>query len=130
MHILNPGVNPPNLAAAQGLSAGILRVGAGASDSTELWVDDVRLSEPITTMGTAWALDARLAAGDVFDISFLMSNVNGQFRQLGDQPSFRTTSGLLDLGQLPDGPFPPGVRGPAHSAEPELRPPRTWIPSC
>ena len=100
VHILNPGVNPPNLAAAQGLSAGILRVGPGVSDSTELWVDDVRLSEPITTMGTAWALDARLAAGDVFDISFLVSSVNGQFRQLGDQPSFRTTSGLLGTGNF------------------------------
>jgi hypothetical protein len=100
VHILNPGVNPPNLAAAQGLSAGILRVGPGVSDSTELWVDDVRLAEPITTTGTAWALDARLAAGDVFDISFLMSNVNGQFRQLGDQPSFRTTSGLLAAGNF------------------------------
>jgi len=100
VHILNPGVNPPNLAAAQGLSAGILRVGPGVSDSTELWVDDVRLSDPITTMGTAWALDARLVAGDVFDISFLVSNVNGQFRQLGDQPSFRTTGNLLTAGNF------------------------------
>ena len=58
VHILDPGVNPPNLAAAQGLSTGIIRVAPGVSDSTELWVDDVRLSDPITTMGTAWALDA------------------------------------------------------------------------
>ena len=45
VHILSPDVNPPNLAAAQGLSTGIIRVAAGVSDSTELWVDDVRLSE-------------------------------------------------------------------------------------
>ena len=100
VHILNPGVNPPNLAAVQGLSTGIIRVAPGVSDSTELWVDDVRLSDPITTMGTAWAVDARLAAGDVFDLSFLMSSVNGQFRQLGDQPSFRTTGGLLTSGNF------------------------------
>ncbi len=100
VHILNPGVNPPNLAAAQGLSTGIIRLAAGVSDSTELWVDDVRLSDPITTTGTAWALDARLASGDVFDINFLISSVNGQFRQLGDQPSFRTTGGLLTSGNF------------------------------
>ena len=100
VHILNPGVNPPNLAAAQGLSTGILRVAPGVSDSTELWVDDVRLSSPITTTGTAWALDARLAAGDVFNVAFLMSSVNGQFRQLGDQPTFRTTGGLLTSGNI------------------------------
>ena len=51
-------------------------------------------------MGTAWALDARLAAGDVFDFTFLMSSVNGQFRQLGAQPSFRTTGGLLTSGNI------------------------------
>ena len=100
VHILSPNVNPPNLAAAQGLSTGIIRVAAGVSDSTELWVDDVRLSEPITTMGTAWAFDARLAAGDVFDFTFLMSSVNGQFRQLGAQPSFRTTGGLVTAGNI------------------------------
>jgi len=100
VHILSPNVNPPNLAAAQGLSTGIIRVAAGVSDSTELWVDDIRLSEPITTMGTAWALDARLAAGDVFDLTFLMSSVNGQFRQLGAQPSFRTTGGLVTAGNF------------------------------
>ena len=100
VHILSPAVNPPNLAAAQGLSTGIIRVAPGVSDSTELWVDDVRLSEPITTMGTAWALDARLAAGDVFDLTFLISGVNGQFRQLGAQPSFRTTGGLLTGGNF------------------------------
>ncbi len=51
-------------------------------------------------MGTAWALDARLAAGDVFDFTFLMSSVNGQFRQLGAQPSFRTTGGLVTSGNI------------------------------
>jgi hypothetical protein len=100
VHILSPFVNPPNLAAVQGLSTGILRVASGVSDTAEMWVDDVRLGSPVSTVGAAYALDARLAAGDVFDVSVLVTSVNGQFRQLGDQPSFRTTGGLQTAANL------------------------------
>ena len=94
VHILNPFANPPNLAAVQGLSTGFIRVASGVSDTAEMWVDDIRLAAPVSTVGAAYALDARLAAGDVFNASVLVSSVNGQFRQLGDQPTFRTTGGL------------------------------------
>lgn len=93
VHILNPFANPPNLNSVQGLSTGILRVAAGASDSVEMWVDDVRLADPVSDVGAAYALDARLSGGDVFDLSLVATNVDGNFRPLGAQPTFRTTRG-------------------------------------
>ena len=35
----------------------------------ELWVDDIRLSDPVSETGTAMSLDARLAASDVGNLS-------------------------------------------------------------
>jgi hypothetical protein len=100
VHILNPFSNPPNLNTVQGLSTGIFRVAAGVSDSVEMWVDDVRLAQPISDIGAAYALDARLAAGDVFDLSVVATNIDGNFRPLGAQPTFRTTNGLQAAGSV------------------------------
>jgi hypothetical protein len=100
VHMLNPFVNPPNLNTVQGLSTGILRVAAGVSDSVEMWVDDVRLAEPISDLGAAYALDARLSGGDVFDLSLVATNIDGNFRPLGAQPTFRATRGLQAAGNV------------------------------
>lgn len=97
VHLGTPGINPPNLAAVQELAAGVIRVGAGTSDSAEMWVDDIRLVDPVSDRGVAWAMDARLTGSDVFDFSLLATHVDGQFRQIGDQPTFRT-SNVLALG--------------------------------
>lgn len=94
VHLGSPGINPPNLAQVQEIAAGMLRVGPGTQDEAELWVDDIRLAEPINDLGVAWAIDARLSASDVADFSVFLSRQDGQFRQIGDQPSFRTTGGL------------------------------------
>ena len=95
VHLGSPGINPPNLAAMQEISAGIYRPrGAGVAPEAELWVDDIRLSSPVSELGTAVSLDARLAASDVgtFNVSYVRQN--GQFRQINADPTYRTEGTL------------------------------------
>lgn len=90
----SPGVNPPNLAAVQEIAAGIIRTAAGTVDSTEVWVNDIRLADPVARTGLAYALEGRFIASDVADVNLLFTSVDGQFRQIGTQPTFRSTGGL------------------------------------
>jgi hypothetical protein len=95
VHLGSPGINPPNLAAMQEISAGLYRArGAGILPEAELWVDDIRLSSPVSELGTAVSLDARLAASDVgtFNVSYVRQN--GQFRQINADPTYRTEGTL------------------------------------
>jgi hypothetical protein len=95
VHLGDPGINPPNLAAAQELSTGIYRVGgAGIASEAELWVDDIRLSSPVSETGKAVAFDTRLVASDVGSISASFTRQDGQFRLMNVDPTYRTTSGL------------------------------------
>ena len=92
VHVADPGINPPNLAAVQEVSAGIFRVaGTVTVPDAELWVDDIRLSSPVSQMGTAMAMDARLVASDVGGVSASFVRQNGQFRQINQDPTYRTT---------------------------------------
>lgn len=93
VHLGSPGVSPPNLAAVQEISAGIWRpAGVEVLEETEVWVDDIRLTAPVGETGVAMAADVRLAASDVGDISFGFVRQDGQFRQIGRLPTYRTTS--------------------------------------
>ncbi len=96
VHILDPGINPPNLASVQEISTGIYRVSGTASpaDTAELWVDDIRLEEPVSKVGTALALNTRLTASDVGDLSISYVRQDGFFQQIGTDPSYRTTGAL------------------------------------
>lgn len=94
-HVLDPAVNPPNLAEIQELAAGIYRRNANdPTDSAEVWIDDIRLLDPISETGTALAADARLIASDVADFSLGFVRQDGYFQQLGQTPSYRTTSSM------------------------------------
>ena len=93
----NPAINPPNLAAAQELSVGILRVAdeglgnGGAispSDSLELWVDDIRLTGVVDEPGYAGQFGVNVVAGDVGTLRVSASRRDRNFRQLGEQPTF------------------------------------------
>ena len=98
VNVRDPGVNPPNLAAAQEMSAGIYRVALNVTTpEAELWVDDVRLSQPVSQTGLAAAVDARLTASDVAAISVAYVRQNGQFRQINQDPTYRGTS-VFQLG--------------------------------
>jgi hypothetical protein len=98
VHIQDVAVNPPNLASVQEIAAGILRRGqTETSDSAEVWVDDIRLVDPIARVGSALAVDARLVASDVAELSAGYVRQDGYFQQIGGQPSYRTT-GTFQLG--------------------------------
>ncbi len=98
----DPSVTPPNLAGVQELSVGLVRIdsvargGAGimANDTLELWVNDVRLSDVVDDVGFAGELGVAMNAGDLADFRVNVSRRDPNFRQLGENPSFLTTSGV------------------------------------
>ena len=98
----DPSVTPPNLAAVQELSVGIVRVdsvprgGSGilANDTLELWINDVRLSDVVDAIGFAGEVGMSMNAGDLADFRVNLSRRDPNFRQLGENPSFLTTSGV------------------------------------
>ena len=95
VHVRDPGVSPPNLAAVQEVSAAIWRASAGTATTTaELWVDDIRMTRPVAEVGTAYAVEARLTASDVGDLNLALIRQDGQFRQIGRDPSYRATTNL------------------------------------
>jgi hypothetical protein len=98
VHIQDIAVNPPNLATVQEIAVGIFRRSTNeTSDSAEVWVDDIRLVDPIAKVGSAMAVDARLVASDVAEVSAGYTRQDGYFQQIGGQPSYRT-SGIFQLG--------------------------------
>ena len=76
VHVRDPDVSPPNLAAVQEMSAAIWRAAAGtAATGAELWVDDIRMADPVSEIGMAYALDARLSAsGNIIPQSTRMAS--------------------------------------------------------
>jgi hypothetical protein len=54
-------------------------------------VDDIRLTRPVSEVGTAVAVDARLIASDVGSITAAFVRQDGQFHQINSDPSYRTT---------------------------------------
>lgn len=98
VHVRDPAVNPPNLAAVQEISAGIYRVAQNVTvQDFELWVDDIRLGQPVSQTGLAGSVDARFTASDVGSIAVSFVKQNGQFRQINQDPTYRGSS-VFQLG--------------------------------
>jgi hypothetical protein len=98
VQLADPGINPPNLAAVQEVAAGIFRIaGVATGPDAELWVDDIRLSGPVSDVGTAVAVDTRFIASDVGSLTASYIRRDGQFHQINTDPTYRTT-GTLQLG--------------------------------
>ena len=96
VQVADPSINPPNLARVQEMAAGIFRLAqTSVIDTAELWVDDIRLTEPISRMGTAMALTGRLSASDVADLQLSFVRQDGAFQQIGQDPTYRTNNALL-----------------------------------
>ncbi len=96
-HVKDPGIAPPNLAAVQEVAAGILRVRAATFiDQAEIWVDDIRLQDVVQDMGTAAALDVALTVANLAEVTLGVSHRDGDFRQLGEDPSY-VTNDVLNL---------------------------------
>ncbi|HJU64621.1 MAG TPA: cell surface protein SprA, partial [Gemmatimonadaceae bacterium] len=99
----NPGITPPNLAAVQEMAVGIVRTSnAGLSvggpisptDTLELWVDDVRLTNLVRDAGYAGQFGVSVIAADVFTLQANVSRKDGNFRQLSELPTFITDDQL------------------------------------
>src|SRR5881394_3940313 len=91
VHVHDPGTAPPNLARVQEIAAGMWRVNTRVFvDEAEVWVDDIRVSDVVQDPGAAGAVDLTLAAADVADVAVSLSRRDGQFRQLGEDPSYST----------------------------------------
>ena len=91
VHVRNPGTAPPNLASVQELAAGVLRAAENVFvDQAELWVDDIRLDDVVQDAGLAGALDLSLTAANFADVTVNLYRRDGDFRQLGDDPSYVT----------------------------------------
>lgn len=98
----DPAVTPPNLAGVQELAVGIVRVdsvprggtGVMVNDTLELWVNDIRLGDVVDEIGMAGEIGLNVNAGDYADVRLSMSRRDPNFRQLGETPTFLTTSGV------------------------------------
>jgi len=94
-YVEDPAVTPPNLARVQELSAGVFRRGnLDPAMDAELWIDDIRLVEPISNVGVAMAVDMRLLASNVADLSVAYTRRDGRFQQIGGEPTYQTSNVL------------------------------------
>ncbi|MBW8772732.1 MAG: hypothetical protein JF590_05520, partial [Gemmatimonadetes bacterium] len=92
VQVADPGINPPNLASVQEIDAAVYYAGGGIPlADAELWVDDVRLVDQVNAVGTATAFSARLAAADIADVTVGYTRQDGNFQQIGGDPTFQTT---------------------------------------
>ncbi len=94
VQICDPSISPPNLTQVQELAVGIVRDSGSSLDSAEVWVDDIRLSDVVNDPGYAGAVDLQLNAADLFDVSLSAASRDGNFRQLGENPSYNSTNQL------------------------------------
>ena len=102
VHVADPGVNPPNLAAVQEISAGIYRVGADGHHGGVGAVGGRHPAQPIpsprparprrSTRGSSPRTSAALS------VAFIRQN--GQFRQINQDPTYLGTDVLQMGGNL------------------------------
>lgn len=102
VYSIDPLATAPNLAAVQEMSVGMVRVDVGgpprpASDTLELWVDDIRLGGVVADAGMAGTIGATLTAGDLGDLRVNLLRRDPRFRQLAESPSFLDDA-ALDVG--------------------------------
>jgi hypothetical protein len=91
VQVRDAGTSPPNLARVSEVAVGIYRTQETVFiEQAELWVDDIRLADMIDDAGVAAAVDVRLAAADLAEITFDISRVDDLFRQLGEDPTYVT----------------------------------------
>ena len=95
----------PNLAAIRQVSLGAYNSGATTAVTGELWVDDIRLTGAVNNTGVVGQVNLNMRASDVMGFYMSYSNENPYFRQLAQDPSFRSeksfrVGGNLQLGEM------------------------------
>ncbi len=99
----------PNLAAVRQLSLGVYNGGPTPGQSGEVWVDDMRLGSPIDNTGFVGRVNLDVRASDLLSLSLSYGGENPYFRQLAQEPSFRSSRSFqlganMQFGELlPDG---------------------------
>ena len=83
----------PNLAAVREISMGVWNGGAVPSTG-EIWVDELRLGDPVRTPGLASSVDVDFDAAGVLTSRLSMTNRGAFFRQLRDAPTYQTDQTL------------------------------------
>jgi cell surface protein SprA len=101
VYSVDPLTSPPSLAQVQELAVGMIRVGNGGggtlispTDTLELWVDDVRLTDVENTPGYAGQVAFNVMAGDIASLRVGGSMRDPHFRQLTEQPTFLANDGI------------------------------------
>ncbi|MEX2472383.1 MAG: hypothetical protein WEA34_09405 [Gemmatimonadota bacterium] len=79
----------PNLAAVRELSLGVWNEG-DAPISGEVWIDELRLGDPVRTAGVAGSVDVVLDGGGALNTRLSVTNRGADFRQLRQEASFQT----------------------------------------
>lgn len=87
--VLSDRGRAPNLAAVRELSMGIWNQGI-PSFTGEVWINELRLSNGLTTAGVAGVINADLAIGDLVGTRVSYSSRGAFFRQLQEDASFQT----------------------------------------
>ena len=94
VHVRDPAIAPPNLARVQELAVGFVRDSGTSADSAELWVDDIRLTGVVNTPGYAGSVNLNVTAADIGILTLAATRRDGNFRQLGENPSYLGQNGL------------------------------------
>ena len=79
----------PNLAAVRELSMGVWNGGMVPSTG-EIWVDELRLGDPVRDPGLAGSMEVEFDAAGVVTSRLSMTNRGAFFRQLRDDPTYQT----------------------------------------
>jgi hypothetical protein len=94
VHVRNPGISPPNLSRVQELAVGFVRDSSTTGETAELWVDDIRLTGVVSDAGYAGAVSINVSAADLGNVTLALTRRDGNFRQLGEDPSYVTIDRL------------------------------------
>ncbi|MGE0157828.1 MAG: hypothetical protein AB7T31_00375 [Gemmatimonadales bacterium] len=97
--VLNGRGRAPNLAAVREISMGVYNRGALPSTG-EIWIDELRLGSSVRDPGLAGSIDLDLAAGGVLSSRLSYTTRGADFRQLRDDPSYRTDRALTSVSSL------------------------------
>jgi len=85
--VLRDRARAPNLAQVREVSLGVMN-SSGEPISGEVWFDELRLSDGVTTAGVAARLDLGLSAPGLLDARLSFAERGPRFQQMGEAPTY------------------------------------------
>jgi hypothetical protein len=83
----------PNLAAVREMSMGVWN-GGSIPSTGEIWIDELRLGDPVRDPGLASSIDVNFDAAGVLTSQLSVTRRGAFFRQLRDDPTYQTDQAL------------------------------------